>query len=238
MTATRIVIIAKAPIPGFAKTRLIPALGAEGAARLARQMLHHTVNTALAAELGPVELCVTPGPDDPAWAHMSLPPRLAWSEQGDGDLGMRMARAAQRTLARGERVVLIGTDCPALGAVELQSASRALDTHDTFMQPTVDGGYALLALRAFHPLIFHGIHWSTDSVAFETLCRAGCLGWRVQSCPPVRDIDEAKDLRWLPADFWGTAGFGPDAQGLSQAAGRAHSELDRVPHGPSNNTPQ
>ncbi|MCC4118176.1 TIGR04282 family arsenosugar biosynthesis glycosyltransferase [Aromatoleum toluclasticum] len=205
MSATRIVIIAKAPIPGFAKTRLIPALGAEGAARLAERMLHHTVNSALAAALGPVELCATPAPDAPAWARLDLSTRLAWSEQGDGDLGARMARAAERTLSRGERVVLIGTDCPALGAAELRWASRALDTHDAFMQPTVDGGYALLALRAFHPLIFHGIRWSTDSVAFETLCRAGRLGWSVQSHPPVHDIDSAADVRWLPSGLNSTA---------------------------------
>lgn len=201
MITTRIVVIAKAPIPGFAKTRLIPALGAEGAARLAERMLHHTVGNALAAVLGPVELCTTPAPEDSVWAKLELPTQLVWSEQGDGDLGMRMTRVAERTLSRDERVVLIGTDCPAIGVEELQSASRALDTHDAFMQPTVDGGYALLALRAFHPLIFQDIRWSTDTVAFETLCRAGRLGWRVQSGPPVHDIDEAADLRWLPAEF-------------------------------------
>lgn len=201
MSTTRIVIIAKAPIAGFAKTRLIPALGAEGAARLAERMLHHTVANALAAGLGPVELCTTHDREDPVWARLALPTELAWSEQGDGDLGTRMARAAERTLARGARIILIGTDCPALGAAELQSAARALDTHDAFLQPTVDGGYALLALRAFHPLIFHDIRWSTDTVAFETLCRAGRLGWCVRSRPPVHDIDEADDLRWLPVGF-------------------------------------
>lgn len=201
MIATRIVVIAKAPIAGFAKTRLIPALGAEGAARLAERMLHHTVGNALAAGLGPVELCTTPAPEDPAWARLDLPTDLEWSEQGDGDLGMRMARAAGRTLCRGERVILIGTDCPAIDAEDLQSASRALDTHDAFMQPTIDGGYALLALRAFHPLIFHDIRWSTDTVAFETLCRAGRLGWRVLSRRALHDIDAPPDLRWLPADW-------------------------------------
>lgn len=201
MSTTRIVIIAKAPIPGFAKTRLIPALGAEGAARLAERMLHHTVGNALAAALGPVELCATPAAEDPAWARLDLPPQLTWSEQGDGDLGIRMARAAERAASRGERIVLIGTDCPAIGMEALQSASRALDTHDAFIQPTVDGGYALLALRAFHPLIFRNIQWSTDTVAFETLCRLGRLEWRVQSRPALHDIDEPSDLHWLPADW-------------------------------------
>ena len=57
---TRIIIFAKAPVPGFAKTRLIPALGEAGAAGLARQMLFDTLKEALAAGIGPVELCVWP----------------------------------------------------------------------------------------------------------------------------------------------------------------------------------
>lgn len=198
MTTTRIVIIAKAPIPGFAKTRLIPALGAEGAAELAERMLRHTVTNALAAALGPVELCATPASRDAAWCALELPHQLVWSDQGDGDLGDRMARAAARTLAQRERVLLIGTDCPAIGADDLRTAARALDTHDAIIQPTVDGGYALLGLRGFHPLIFQDIPWSTDSVAFETLCRMGRLGWRVQSRPALHDIDEPSDLCWLP----------------------------------------
>lgn len=201
MTSTRIAIIAKAPIAGFAKTRLIPALGDLGAARLAERMLHHTVASALTAGLGPVELCATPAPDEPVWSRMQLSRDLVWTHQGEGDLGIRMARAAERTLSRGERVMLIGTDCPALGAAELQVASRALDTHDAYLQPTVDGGYALLALRAFHPLVFHNIAWSTDTVAFETLRRIAQLGWSVESSAPVHDIDAPADLRWLPMDW-------------------------------------
>ena len=201
MTGTRIVIIAKAPIPGFAKTRLIPALGAEGAAELAERMLRHTVHNALAAALGPVELCATPGPANAAWRALEVPGQLVWSDQGDGDLGDRMARAAARTAAQGERILLIGTDCPAIGAHDLRVAACALDTHDAFMQPTVDGGYALLGLRAFDPLIFRDIRWSTDTVALHTLCRMGHLGWRVQSRPPCHDIDEVDDLQWLPRSW-------------------------------------
>ena len=83
MTTTRIVIFAKAPVAGLAKTRLIPALGAETAARLARRMLLHTLQEASAAAVGPVELCVTPHPSDPAW--QGLPP-LESLEGPDVDL--------------------------------------------------------------------------------------------------------------------------------------------------------
>jgi len=210
MRRARIVIIAKAPIGGFAKTRLIPALGPDGAARLARHMLEHTAHTALLAELGPVELCVTPSPSDPVWTTLNLPDRLAWSEQGDGDLGMRMARAASRATDAGEEVILIGTDCPDLTAQHLRNAAAALAHHDAAIVPTVDGGYALLALRRFHPCLFEHMPWSTDGVACETLSRIGRLGWRASSTHPLHDIDAPADLVWLPADW-------QDAMGLARS---------------------
>lgn len=206
MKRARVVIIAKAPIAGFAKTRLIPALGAEGAARLARRMFEHTVRTAVEARVGAVELCVTPAPDHPAWKTLDLPDGLEWSEQGDGDLGARMARATERTTAFGTAALLIGTDCPGLTVLHLRMAAEALLDHDAALVPTVDGGYALLGLRRFHPCLFTHMPWSTDAVAFETLCRIGRLGWNVKSARPLHDIDEPADLAWLPTGWLDHAG--------------------------------
>ncbi|WP_413894511.1 DUF2064 domain-containing protein, partial [Candidatus Skiveiella danica] len=94
--APRVVVFAKAPLPGRAKTRLIPALGAEGAARLARRMLGHALAQAMAARVGAVELCMSPGPEDAAWHGVELLDRVQCTDQGDGDLGARMARAVHR----------------------------------------------------------------------------------------------------------------------------------------------
>ncbi|MDP2367472.1 TIGR04282 family arsenosugar biosynthesis glycosyltransferase [Rhodoferax sp.] len=199
MTAsTRIVVMAKAPLPGFAKTRLIPALGETGAARLAARMLHHTLGTALAAAIGPVELCAAPEPSDPAWRGVAVPADVVWSAQGVGDLGARMARAAQRGCALGERVLLIGTDCPALSPAHLRSAATALDAHDATLLPTFDGGYALLGLRQIHPSLFENMPWSTATVATQTVQRARQVGWSVELLPRLHDIDEPDDLQWLP----------------------------------------
>jgi hypothetical protein len=211
MKPARVVIIAKAPIAGFAKTRLTPALGAEGAARLARRMLERTVRTALEARVGAVELCVTPAPDHPAWKTLDLPDGLEWSKQGDGDLGARMARATERTTAAGAAALLIGTDCPGLTALHLRRAAEALEDHDAALVPTVDGGYALLALRRFHPCLFTHMPWSTDAVAFETLCRIGRRGWTVKSAQPLHDIDEPADLAWLPSGWHDDASPGESA---------------------------
>ena len=193
----RIVIFAKAPLPGFAKTRLIPALGAQGAADLALRLLSCTLHAALAAQVGPVELCVTPAPADPAWQEFPAATTVQWSDQGEGDLGERMARAARRTLDAGESVLLIGTDCPALDSVLLQQAARALQHADATLVPAFDGGYVLLGLNRFHPSLFSGIAWSTNSVATETMSRLNALGWRVDRHATVHDIDEPADLQWL-----------------------------------------
>ena len=195
---TRIIVIAKAPLPGFAKTRLIPALGAHGAARLARRMLDHALGTALAAAIGPVELCAAPDPGDPCWRDVAVPGEVAWSAQGAGDLGARMARAAQGACTRGEQVLLMGTDCPALSTTDLRDAARALDQHHASLLPTFDGGYALLGLRHFHTSLFDNMPWSTSSVAAETVRRATQAGWDVKLLAPQHDIDEPADLRWLP----------------------------------------
>ena len=198
MTTTRIVVLAKAPIAGLAKTRLIPALGAERAARLARHMLLHTLNEASAAAVGPVELCVTPHPADHAWQGFPLLDGVCWTEQAAGDLGVRMADAARRASAVGEQVLLIGTDCPQLDAVHLRRAAELLRDSDAVLYPTFDGGYALLGLRRFDPRPFDQIPWSTAEVAGRTIECVRELGWSLTVGGMLQDIDDPIDLRWLP----------------------------------------
>ncbi|MCC7279026.1 MAG: TIGR04282 family arsenosugar biosynthesis glycosyltransferase [Chromatiaceae bacterium] len=195
---TRILVFAKAPVSGRVKTRLIPALGAAGAARLARRLLDHTLAEALAAGCGTVELCASPDFSAPDWAAVPLPPGVTTSLQGDGDLGARLARAARRHLAQGARVLLIGTDCPALSAVCLRAAAAALADHEAALYPALDGGYTLLGLRADHPSLFTAIPWSTAQVAAVTQARMQALGWRVWVGEALPDIDTPADLLQLP----------------------------------------
>ena len=197
----RIVIFAKAPVAGLAKTRLIPALGAQGAARLAAALLEHAVAQALASGVGPVELCVTPAPADPLWSGLAPQATLTWSDQGNGDLGERMARAAQRVLDAGEPVLLMGTDCPDLTAARIREAAASLIAADAALVPAFDGGYVLLGLNRFDASLFAGIAWSTASVAQVTRARVEQLGWSLRTLPTLHDIDEPADLRWLPDDL-------------------------------------
>lgn len=198
MNTTHILVFAKAPIPGRVKTRLIPALGAAGAARLARRMLDHTLDQALDARIGPVELCASPAMSAPDWADYPLPPGVQTSAQGEGDLGARLARAALRHLDHDGRVLLIGTDCPGLTARHLRDAAAALDSHEAVIHPALDGGYPLLGLRAFHPSLFTDIPWSTPAVAELTLARMQSLEWCVWVGEELADIDEPADLAHLP----------------------------------------
>ena len=199
---TRLLIFAKAPAAGFAKTRLIPALGAEGAATLARQMLHHTLEQALTAGAQAVELCMSPAPTDAAWHGVTLPQSVESSDQGDGDLGARMSRAVDRALALQQGpVIVIGTDCLALTAALIGQAARQLARHDAVLLPAVDGGYVLIGLQASCPTLFNDMAWSTTVVASETLRRMANQGLKVWQGPVLRDIDEPSDLNDLPAVF-------------------------------------
>ena len=199
--ATAVIVMAKAPVPGFAKTRLIPALGAEGAARLAARLLQHAVEQALAAGLGPVELCCAPEHRHPAFASLCASPGLVWSDQGDGDLGARMARAFERRLAVAGAALLIGTDAPALEAAVLQRAAAALADTDAVFVPALDGGYALIGLRRPAPSLFDAMTWSVSTVMARTRERLASAGLRHTELPPLADIDEAADLIHLPEGF-------------------------------------
>jgi rSAM/selenodomain-associated transferase 1 len=183
---TRIVVFAKQPAPGQVKTRLIPALGAKGAARLAAEMLERTIAEALATGFE-VELC---GDPDPASWYRG-PAETAG--QGEGDLGARLARAARRMIERGP-LLLIGTDCPGLDRLHLSAAADSLATHDAVIHPAQDGGYVLLGLSRFDRSIFDGIAWSTPTVAAATIARIAALGWSLDLRETLRDVDEPADL--------------------------------------------
>ena len=189
-------------MPGSAKTRLIPALGAAGAAALAHRLLVHTLQKALAAKVESVELCMSPAPGHAAWQNVTLPQGVQCTPQGEGDLGERMAAAVDRvTRQRCQPVLLVGTDCPGLSAELLGEAARQLQAHDAVIVPVADGGYALIGLKLPCPELFATMPWSTSTVAKETLRRTAALGLSVWQGPMLHDIDEPADLRHLPIDL-------------------------------------
>lgn len=196
--STAIIVFAKAPVPGLAKTRLAPALGEAGAAALAERMLRHALAQAVAADVGPVELCAAPDASHPALQAAAAAQGVRLTEQGTGDLGLRMHRAFARSLMHHGRVLLIGTDAPSLDAAVLRQAASALQDHDAVFVPALDGGYALVGQRRADPRWFSDMRWSHDRVMEDTRERLRAAGVRWAELPAVADIDEPADLVHLP----------------------------------------
>lgn len=199
--STAVIVFAKAPVPGLAKTRLAPALGKVGAAALAERMLRHALAQAVAAGVGPVELCAAPDALHRALQAAAAEQGVRLTEQGAGDLGLRMHRAFARSLTRQGRALLIGTDAPSLDAAVLRQAASALHDHDAVFVPALDGGYALVGQRRADPRWFSDMRWSHDRVMEDTRERLRAAGAHWAELPPVADIDEPADLVHLPAGW-------------------------------------
>lgn len=199
--ACLLVVFVKAPVPGYAKTRLARSIGVEAAACLAGAMLGHTLASAVGSGIGPVELCCAPDTSHPAFQAAAAGAVISLAEQGAGDLGARMARAFARGLKDYPCVVLIGTDAPMLDASVLRAASGALASHDVVIAPAFDGGYALVGLSRNVPEIFQDIEWSSPRVMAQTRNRIALMGMSLHELPALHDIDEPEDLVHLPSGW-------------------------------------
>jgi rSAM/selenodomain-associated transferase 1 len=202
-----VAILARAPVPGAAKTRLIPALGAEGAARLQRWMLQRTVAMALVADVGPVSLWCAGDPAHPDFAVCRAFGRVDLQPQPEGDLGERML-AAIASSSTPAGTLVIGTDCPALGAAQLRESARALGDNDAVVIPAEDGGYVLIGMKTPAPEAFAGVDWGSARVMAQTRQRLAALGWRWHEADPLWDVDLPQDLDRLYANY-------PDAGAMS-----------------------
>lgn len=190
----QVAVLAKAPIAGLAKTRLIPALGAAGAARLQRRLTRQAILTAQAAGLGPVTLWCTPDARHRFFRALNEASGVPCLVQASGDLGDRMHTAFRLHCTLGP-LLLIGTDCPPLTPAHLRRAARALCTGlDAVFHPAEDGGYAMVGLRAPQATLFTGMRWSTDAVMADTRARARDAGLTWCELETLWDLDE-------PADF-------------------------------------
>ena len=193
----QIAVLAKAPVPGFAKTRLIPALGAAGAARLQRYLTLRTVRTALAADLGPVSLWCAPDTQHRFFRALRVTTGIQCLAQPVGDLGLRMHAAFVKLCSAGP-VLLVGTDCPPMTPAHFRRAALTLhDGADAVFHPAEDGGYVLVGLRKPHESLFSAMAWSTDQVMADTRARARDLGICTRELETLWDVDVAADLTRL-----------------------------------------
>ena len=197
-----VAILAKAPVPGVAKTRLIPTIGAHAAAVLQDRLTEHAVATVLAAAVGPVTLWCAPDPSHPSFRDLVTRHAVTLKRQPAGDLGARMLAAMA---ACGRPTIVIGTDCPAFTAEHLRAAAHALRDADVVLIPAEDGGYVLIGARVAHSQLFSGIAWGTASVIAETRARLAALGLKAVELPALWDLDTEADLTRFETMFPETA---------------------------------
>lgn len=204
-------VLARAPVAGACKTRLIPLIGAPGAARLQRHLIDHTLTTACAAAPGAVTLFTTGDAPDAPWSAWQQRFGVRLAPQVGAGLGERMRQALAALLDRSEHALLIGTDCPLLKVRQLQAAARHLARARMVFVPAQDGGYVLVGARELNADAFRDIAWSTARVMQQTRAALRAGGWRSRhdwtELPTLWDIDRPADLRramragLIPADL-------------------------------------
>ena len=194
----RLLIFAKAPVPGRVKTRLAGRLGTRGAAALYQKLLHRTLRIAHRARLCPIELWCAPDAAHGFFVACRREYGITLRRQCAGDLGRRMNHALNQTLAAGHPAVLIGGDCASLGEAELRTAFGLLAAgHEAVLGPAADGGYVLIGLDRPGPALFRDIAWSTPTVLAATRRRLRRAGMNWAELPPGWDVDTPADLRRL-----------------------------------------
>jgi rSAM/selenodomain-associated transferase 1 len=202
MTPRRLVVFARLPVLGRVKTRLAATVGPQRALQVHRRLLARTLRVARAAQAERREFSYEAAGEPVPLRAAGIVRRLAaagWAvvpQQGSG-LGPRMADALEASLARGERAVLVGCDCPVLEPADIAAAFAALEQTDAVFLPAEDGGYTLVGLSRPLRAIFEAMPWGTDRVMAETRLRLAAEGASATMLRTVWDVDEAADLaRW------------------------------------------
>jgi rSAM/selenodomain-associated transferase 1 len=192
-TRLAICVFAKPPLAGQAKTRLAEALGAAGAARLARALFLDTWNKVRATAQTHAILATT-DTEDETWRFID--PADRW-EQGSGDLGARMERVLRRALESHPSAIVVGTDVPLVPVLWFERARKMLRTQDAVVGATDDGGFYLIGLNRCPPDLLSGIRWSTETSRDETLTNLQDAGLSVGALPGTFDVDRPADLERL-----------------------------------------
>jgi rSAM/selenodomain-associated transferase 1 len=193
-----LLVFGREPRPGHVKTRLIPALGADGAAVLYRAMLQHSLQTGGQVMVERRSLWLDAWPAGRQTLTEAEDLGFVVNKQSDGSLGERMAHALEAALRGVDSALLIGSDCPAISPAYLERAFAELARHDAVLGPAADGGYVLIGLRQADARVFDGINWGSDLVLRQTRDRLQGMNWRWAELPTLQDIDEPADLAELP----------------------------------------
>lgn len=192
-----IVQFAKVPIAGHVKTRLIPALGKQGALRLHKKLLTHTWQRLGNGELAPMQLWIDQADSTDFFSRLQPAVGRLQIQQGV-DLGERMANAIDQGLLQSDAVVLVGSDCPVLDGAYVSEAFQSLQQgNDVVLGPANDGGYVLIGMRRLYSKVFQGVNWGTGQVLEQTRERLAATGCRWTELDERWDVDRPEDLAKL-----------------------------------------
>lgn len=200
-----LIIFAKPPVAGHAKTRLIPALGEKGAADLHARLIRHTLECTINPQEWQTQLWAASSVDNKYFMELGTQHKISVHQQRGGNLGERMYHALSQSLSRFNKVVLIGTDCPTMDKASIVKAINSLDKHEVVINPAEDGGYVLIAARKILPVVFNNVEWGSGKVMQKTqenlnlsglLWVLGALHW---------DVDTPQDLTRLALENYAFA---------------------------------
>ena len=193
-------LMAKAPVAGAVKTRMMPALSAKSAADVARLMLQQTAEKASRNWRGKVVLCAAPDATHPIFRDLADEFSLAVTTQIKADLGARMLAALCDGVGA---AAVIGCDVPHCPDKILRDAHAQLAAGKNIIGACEDGGFYLLGLqrkaitRAETDGLFNDIKWSEKTTLTQLRTRAKAINITLTDLPTLRDIDHYKDLKWL-----------------------------------------
>ena len=191
-----VIIMTRYPEPGRCKTRLIPALGPEGACNVHRIMAERTLRTCMdLLQKESACLLVFYAGGDASLMKRWMGDGIEYQPQSDGNLGTRMSSAFKTAFSLGfEHVIMTGTDCPGLSRAILAEAFKRLERHGLVLGPATDGGYYLIGLKGLNPHLFEDIPWGTSRVLDATLEKAGIFRLETALLEELPDIDRPEDL--------------------------------------------
>lgn len=190
----KLLIFTKSPVLGEVKTRLQPEYSQEQSLILHKKLLLNTLSLTENLNYLDIELCCTPNRNTLFFLECENRFPVTLSDQQGDDLGERMAFSLSVALQTYGKVIIIGTDCPAIDDFYIEQAIQALDEHDTVIGPAADGGYVLLGLRKFSLELFTDISWGSDKVFAQTQNVLNDLAWSYKELGIMHDIDRAEDV--------------------------------------------
>lgn len=199
MHANALVVMAKAPLPGAVKTRLVPPLSPEEAADLYRALLLDLLESLGSFRGADLFIAFTPAEAAPLFNDMAPLGFVSFPQRGE-DLGKKMSHIFEELFTKGYRnIVIIGSDMPIFPSRFLQDAFMALEgsERDLVLGPSRDGGYYLIGMKRHIPEILKGIPWSSDNVLSVTTRKLADLGLHPHFLPSWFDVDTLEDLRYL-----------------------------------------